>query len=105
MAERERAVANLESFDQLLETIAADWGPPSLTRDELRLLCADLQARSLLRLSPTFADVSGEFRYEVILSIPGGAADRPLLIVTPLGRSLLSYMADPDGAHANDTHE
>jgi hypothetical protein len=89
MAEHEAEFAFSEGFEQLFAKFS-EVGAVHPSRELFKLVCEDLKARALLRISPEVNDFPGIFT-TTGLAIENQSAD-PKLIVPDLGRKFIDFV-------------
>ncbi len=93
LSENETKLAQTESFEILFRAFVSENSQPTIERDQFRLLCEDLKARVLVRISPNVNDFDDIYDAVLLESErSGNATDIPLIRVTDMGRQLLSFV-------------
>ena len=94
--EHEHDFETLESYEQLFQSFSPNPKSVTITRDEFRLFCEELQSRNLLRISANVEDFSGVGSNNYIVT--EGSNPGPMLLVTELGEKILNFVADASKA-------
>lgn len=89
--DNEEDFRNAKSYEVLFQAFTSH-NPTSIQQEEFKLLCADLTARVLLRISSTVEDFNdvGEPNY---LTEDSNIENKPLLRVTDIGKKLLEFVS------------
>ena len=88
--DKEKTFERVDSYEKLFDSFASDSSTVSIQRDEFKLLCVDLTARLLLRISPDVEDFKDIGFNDVIWQEQG--TDKPRLRVTDIGKQLLDFV-------------
>ena len=91
----EKEVAYLESYQELIEVFSRV-SKQTVDASFFKLVCDDLKARSLVRLSDELRDLPGI--YSVTLIAAENQSQDPRIIVTDLGRSFVAFVLSPSAA-------
>jgi hypothetical protein len=92
MLDHEDELHEVRSYKEMLATL----GGTPMWADDFRLLCQDLQSRTLIRISTAVEEFDDVFREELVTSQTGPPSGRPRFRVTRIGKLFLRFVADPD---------
>jgi hypothetical protein len=91
LADNEEHLLSVKTYEELYQQFVSQ-NLQGASREEFKLLCADLSGRVLLRISPDVEDFEGIFESTVIVNdVPRSKG--PMLMVTGIGRQLLAFVA------------
>lgn len=90
-------IASLKSYDELHQFFH-DKLPDSLTPDVFKMICLELQARGLIRISPDLEDFAGLYEADhlVARSPIKDAKGLPRIAISEVGRQFLSFISSSD---------
>lgn len=94
LRENETELAQIDSYENLFQAFIRKNAESKIERDEFRLLCEDLKARVLLRISSDVDDFTDIYE-PVLIASEGAPGTRPLLRVTEMGHQLLEFITSP----------
>ncbi len=83
---------SLKSYELLFQQFNAQYPQTGIERDEFKLLCSDLSARILLRISAIVTDFTDV--YDAVIVTEGDDQSSPYLRVTDMGRKLLAFVRE-----------
>ncbi len=86
----EPAIAFLESLQKLSQRFNDESGR-EVPADHFQLICDDLAARGLLRLSESIRDLPGVYGH-TLLQVEDSPNDNPKILVTEYGRAFVSFV-------------
>ena len=92
LSDHEAQYASTNSYEQLYQHFVAQ-NLLKADREEFKLLCTDLIARFLLRISPDVEDFDGIFTSDAIIT-GSPKKEGPMLRITSIGKQLLALIAD-----------
>lgn len=94
--DHETTFTNVESYEQLFEVFGRT--DAQITRDEFRLICEELKARNLVRISDNLDDFAGVAAQNYIIDSEGTPG--PVVLVTEIGKKMLEFVS-AKGLEAN----
>jgi hypothetical protein len=92
LRDNESKFADVEKYEQLLQDFKEQHPESEIGHEEFKLLCEDLKARLLLRVSPNVVDFAGVGLVDYILG--EGSDSGPMLLVTDIGKKMLRFIED-----------
>jgi len=92
-SDNEQRLNHIQSYEELYKEVLTISPELTATRDEFKLLCADLTARNLLRISQDIEDFPGIYRAESLL-LQSTDTSAPMLEVTSIGQAFLRLILE-----------
>jgi hypothetical protein len=87
--DHETTFENMESYEQLFEAFGRTH--TQISRDEFRLICEELKARNLVRISDNLDDFAGVASHDYIIGEQGTSG--PVVLVTEIGNKMLEFIS------------
>jgi hypothetical protein len=96
---RQNEIVSMKSYNELYELLR-DKLSESLTTDVFKMICLELQARGLIRISPDMEDFSGIYEADHLTTRnPTKEAEGlPRIAISEVGRRFLSFISINDNA-------
>jgi hypothetical protein len=89
--DKEQQLSSVTSYEQLYQACVSQ-SSLHIDREQFRLLCIDLTARFLLRISPTVSDFGGVYQPDFI-ETGQPLADGPMVSVTYASKTFLQFIS------------
>jgi hypothetical protein len=90
LADQEQWLASVQTHEELYQRFVPQ-DLQDVSREEFKLLCADLSSRVLLRISPDVRDFEGVHQSTVLIT-RAPRHEGPMLMVTGIGRQFLAFV-------------